>query len=243
MDTQELHKRSSNPLFLQVVSALRRRIESGIWPPGSKIPSLDELAVEFGIARATARQAVTELAANGLIWRKQGKGTFVNEDYTDKRWLNVITNWKDITSYAEGHGEIKQLESADNVQLPYFRTENATPAESYHYIKNLHSKDGQPYGVINVYIDTEIFNKDPKAFEEKAILQAFYSSPEIKITKVHQILTIGAADIDNARLLEIAIDAPTVDLRRCVLSKDKRIMYYADNIFPAELVKIELDVR
>ena len=242
MDREELHKRSSIPLFLQMVSALRRRIESGTWRPGGKIPSLEELAEEFGVARATARQAVTALETEDLIWRKQGKGTFVNESYQDKRWLNVVSNWQGITG-AKEQAQIKQLDSGDNVELPYLHSKQGKPAESYHYIKNIHSINGQPYAVINVYMETDIYHQDPEAYSGNVVIHALMSNTKIKRKSIHQVLTIGAADIENAQLLGIAMDAPIVNLRRFVIGKDDTILYYADNMYPAEIVKIEMDVK
>jgi len=147
MNKQELHRRSAIPLFLQMVSALRRRIESGVWPPGTKIPSLEELAEEFGVARATARQAVSALESDGLIWRKQGKGTFVNENIQDKRWLNVITNWDDIARYEKRDTKIRELESKADLKLPYRTPDRGKAAESYRYMKKLHSYQDRPYCV------------------------------------------------------------------------------------------------
>ncbi len=243
MDKEALHRRSPIPLFLQMVSALRRRIESGIWAPGGKIPSLEELAEEFGVARATARQAITALETEGLIWRKQGKGTFVSENFEDKRWLNVVTNWEDIDRYEKGEAKITKLSSSDNVELPYGPPPRGKPAGSYHYQKKLHSLKGQPYGVINIYLETDIYNKSPEAYDGKSVLYTLYSKRRIKLEAAHQILTIGASDIENAHLLDIAIDAPIVNMRRYVSGEDGTILYFADNIYPAEIVKIEMDVR
>jgi len=56
---------------------LRQRIGDGFYPVGGRLVSEDELAAEFGVSRATIRQAVGELVIEGLVVRKQGSGTFV----------------------------------------------------------------------------------------------------------------------------------------------------------------------
>ena len=70
-----------------------------------------------------------------------------------------------------------------------------------------------------------------------------YKNSKIEIHSVHQILTIGTADIENAHLLEIAIDAPILNIRRYVLNKNVDILYFADNIYPAEIAKIEMNMK
>lgn len=61
----------------QIAAALRDRIVSGAWTPGSAIPAEGALATEFGIALGTIRQAIAVLVQQGLLERVQGKGTFV----------------------------------------------------------------------------------------------------------------------------------------------------------------------
>lgn len=68
------------PLYVQLRDALAARIESGVWNPGERIPTEMELMREYGVGRATVRQAVLDLVNRGLLHRKQGKGTFVNAE-------------------------------------------------------------------------------------------------------------------------------------------------------------------
>ncbi|SPA54840.1 GntR family transcriptional regulator [Cupriavidus taiwanensis] len=63
----------------QIAAALRDRIVSGAWTPGSAIPAEGALATEFGIALGTIRQAIAVLVQQGLLERVQGKGTFVRK--------------------------------------------------------------------------------------------------------------------------------------------------------------------
>ncbi len=71
------YERSRVPLYLQVASTLRRRIEEGRWLAGQKISTLEELESEFQVARVTVRHAIDLLQKEGLVQRQQGKGTFV----------------------------------------------------------------------------------------------------------------------------------------------------------------------
>jgi GntR family transcriptional regulator len=65
------------PLYLQVKALLVACLEAGEWRPGETIPSEAELALRFGVSQGTARKAVDALAADNLVVRRQGKGTFV----------------------------------------------------------------------------------------------------------------------------------------------------------------------
>lgn len=65
--------------YRRIAATIRDRINSGQWPPGQRVPSQHDLAVEFDVARATVQSALRLLAASGLIATRQGAGTFVAE--------------------------------------------------------------------------------------------------------------------------------------------------------------------
>ena len=65
------------PKYAQVIEELRRRIESGEYPPGSLLPSEHQLTEEFQIARPTVVRALRVLRQDGWIETQQGKGSFV----------------------------------------------------------------------------------------------------------------------------------------------------------------------
>lgn len=70
---------SGRPAYQQIADELRRRIHSGALAPASKLPTEVELMSEFDVSRVVARLAVGVLRTEGLIYSRQGKGTFVRE--------------------------------------------------------------------------------------------------------------------------------------------------------------------
>lgn len=74
------------PLYLQVKDLMLRRLASGAWRPGEALPSEFGLAAEFKVSQGTVRKALDELAAQNLVVRQQGKGTFVAQ-HTPQRAL------------------------------------------------------------------------------------------------------------------------------------------------------------
>ena len=95
------YQRSRIPLYLQVAATLRRRIEEAHWSRGQKISTLEQLQAEFQVARVTVRQALDVLQKAGLVRRQQGKGTFVSQEITDRRWLRLKTDWASLVATIE----------------------------------------------------------------------------------------------------------------------------------------------
>ena len=70
---------SSSPLYHQLKQRIADDIDKGNYPVGSRIPPEHELETIYQVSRVTVRRALAELTADGLLERKQGKGTFVSE--------------------------------------------------------------------------------------------------------------------------------------------------------------------
>ncbi|HWM80673.1 MAG TPA: GntR family transcriptional regulator [Pseudolabrys sp.] len=65
------------PLYRQVEDVLRQRIGSGVWKSGDMLPSEFELAADLGASQGTVRKALNRMEADNLVFRIQGRGTFV----------------------------------------------------------------------------------------------------------------------------------------------------------------------
>lgn len=66
-----------SPLYQQIKGLILQSLQQGEWKPGEAIPSEIELAARFRVSQGTVRKAIDELAAENLLTRRQGKGTFV----------------------------------------------------------------------------------------------------------------------------------------------------------------------
>ena len=75
---------ASGPLYQQVIEAIKREIVSGRLPPGSPMPSFRVLAESLAVSLITVKRAYEELEREGIIYRRQGLGTFV-ADAGDER--------------------------------------------------------------------------------------------------------------------------------------------------------------
>lgn len=80
-----LDRNAPEPLYIQLDRILRNNITSGLWKPGSAVPSENELCREYNISRMTARSVLTGLVREGLLYRVQGKGTFVPDNKVTTR--------------------------------------------------------------------------------------------------------------------------------------------------------------
>ncbi|WP_312349437.1 GntR family transcriptional regulator [Actinomyces sp.] len=70
----------ARPIWVQLVVEFRRRISTGQWAPGSRIPSVRELALEMGVNPNTVQRALGELDRESLTLTERTAGRFVTQD-------------------------------------------------------------------------------------------------------------------------------------------------------------------
>lgn len=90
-----------SPLYQQIKVLILQSLQAGEWKPSTAIPSEMELAARFKVSQGTVRKAIDELAAENLLVRRQGKGTFVAthaERQVQYRFLKLIPDNGDLSS-------------------------------------------------------------------------------------------------------------------------------------------------
>lgn len=91
MDKQ-LNSPTYQPLYNQIKVLITQSLIGGEWRPGEMIPSEVELAMRYKVSQGTVRKAIDSLAAENIVIRRQGKGTFVathKEDGIKRRFLRL----------------------------------------------------------------------------------------------------------------------------------------------------------
>lgn len=234
-------KRSRVPLYLQVASTLRRRIEEGRWKVGQKISTLEELESEFQVARVTIRQAIDLLQKEGLVQRQQGKGTFVSGTIKDKRWLQLETNWSALIETIEDNVP-HPIPVKSPPPQPTLAPEDGEMAPAYEYIRSLQSRDNEPYALVSVHLAKHIYDKAPETFRTRAALPVLSSIEGARIASAHQTLVIGSADMETADFLKIALNSPIAEARCVVIDEDGLAIYVGDILYRGDCIKLNIDL-
>src|SRR3546814_11932854 len=90
-------------MYLQLSTLMRRRISVGEWPQDMRLPALEELMQEFGVARVTVRQELALLEAAGLVTRKQGRGTLIQGSPEGRHWFGLAPSRDALTRHLDGN--------------------------------------------------------------------------------------------------------------------------------------------
>ncbi|PSS61906.1 GntR family transcriptional regulator [Ensifer sp. NM-2] len=239
--TSAIHDRSRVPLYVQVASVMRQRIETGHWLEGDKISTLEELEAEFGVARVTIRQAIELLRDEGLLDAQQGRGTFVSGRPKHNRWLNLANDFDKVVASIKDN-VIKRVHIEENVAIPDLAEGEGVPAAAYTFLRSIQYNQGEPFSAVSLYLAQHIFDRDPKRFTNAAALPMIVEMQDVEIAHAYQTLTIGVADPETAEQLKIGLGEPTADCRLVLLDKNGVALYVADIHYRKDCFALRVDL-
>ncbi len=234
-------KHSASPLYAQLADALRERIVKGIWPIGTQIPTLPELAQEFGVGLITVRQAVQLLKNEKLVEPEQGRGTFVRHKPQTHPKMRVETSLQGLADlYRQLAPRVVPLDEV--MAMPRLEADDGVPAPSYRCLRRVHGSDRQVTSVISAYLDERIFKIAPKRFRKELIIPVLMDLPQVKIGSARQILTIGTAGVEAAKVLNVAASAPVAEVRRVFCDPEGTVIYLGELTYRGDFIRVDMDL-
>ena len=201
------------PGFAEIKTEVLRRIQQGIWPPGSLLPTEVELTREFGCARATVNRALRELAEQGVIDRKRKSGTRVNV-LPAKFARFEISLVRQTIEEANATYRYALVEKSVGAAPGWLRAQASLPQDQQvMHLRCMHYADDQPYQFeerwINVAAVPDILDADLETVGPNEWLLR-----EVPFTDAQINLSAVAADRDLSEFLATSEGTPLFRLER-----------------------------
>jgi len=223
-----------SPLYRQIKNLMLKALEGGEWGPGDVIPSESELAHRFSVSQGTVRKAVDELAADNLLVRRQGKGTFVASHDDPRaffRFLRLAT--------LNGH----EIGPSRSVPLDCWRAKAGQEAARILQIKladpilivrRVLEFSNKPVVLDEIYLPGNAFAGVSLA-ELKDWQGSLYSLFEqrygVRMVRAEERLRAVAADRTSAELLRVSEGTPLLSVERVSYSYGNRPMEWRRGLY------------
>ena len=217
------------PLYLQIKSLLEKSLETREWRPGEAIPSEIELASRFGVAQGTVRKAIEALAADNLVVRRQGKGTYVathtEEQASQFRFLRIRRNDGEAEYPSSRLIDVRRAKpGADAVKLLQLK-----PGEAVFVLRRVLEYSGAPTILDEITLPAALFRGLTKAKYDayRGSMYGFFETQfGVRMLKAQEKIRAVAADANAASMLGVAVGTP-------LLAVDRITFTYGDR--PVEL--------
>ncbi|MES2130407.1 MAG: GntR family transcriptional regulator [Pseudomonadota bacterium] len=205
-----------SPLYQQIKALLMQSLQSGEWKPGELIPSEVELAGRFKVSQGTVRKAIDELAAENLVMRRQGKGTFVSTHHEARAHFRFLRLMPD-----EGvpHQPDNQIIEVKRMRAPaeVARLLDLKAGDGVVYIKRVLSFDGAPTIVEELWLPGQLFKglTADRLVEYKGPMYGLFESEfGTRMIRATEKIRAVCADAGAAHFLQLAEGTPLLCAER-----------------------------
>lgn len=219
---------SFRPLYEQIKVLLTQSLIAGEWHPGESIPSEQELASRFKVSQGTVRKAIDELAAENILVRRQGKGTFVathNEENIKLRFLRLTS--------VEGKKEALENRLLDcskgKAQGEVARMLALKSGTAVIEVRRLLSFSGRALILDHIVIPAAPFKglTAAKVQENNGSMYSMYETQfKVRMVRAEERIKAVGADAETAGVLNVAIDFPLLRIERVSYTYGDKPMEY-----------------
>lgn len=243
-ETALIDGRLPTPLYHQIYLILRNKIVSGIYRRGQVLPGEQELTRDFGVSRITAKRALNELAAEGLVARERGRGTTVVYEAPQGP----------VESSVEGLLEnLMAMGLKTDVRLVSFgyapadeavaRALGCEPGEEVQRAIRVRSLEGEPFSHLTTFVPADIGRSFTAEDLSTVPLLQLLERCGVVVSSARQTLSATLADPDVAGLLAVEVGAPLLKITRTVDDQAGRPVEFITGLYRPDKYQYQMTLN
>lgn len=238
-----IDRRSHLPLYAQLKEILLEGVNAGVYPPGSSLPPEMMLANQFGLSRATVRQAFKDLEYEGYISRVQGRGTIViREKSSLNRGLSQLTSFTEDMKAQGYEPATKILEYEIVVPSPKIAKLLQVPQQTrVIYINRLRVVNNIPVAINTSYVNLPpgiSINRDD--LERTVSLYSMFELKRIPLIESDKTIEAISAAEDQSQLLSLPVGSPLLKVEGVVYTLNHQPLEHHVVVSRSDMYKYSL---
>lgn len=230
------------PLYVQIRNLLKEQIRLGGWQAEDPMPTEDQLSAHFGVSRTTVRQAMTDLAREGLVLRKAGRGTFARQPLMVLRMQQWHSLGIDIARRGRRSSRLTlRVEKLDAGAELAHRASELVERDML-YIQQVRYADEVPIMVFDHFFPFELcaFLADEPLEDPEFSIQQALSEHSIKLARAKGEINATNASKVEAKYLEVKIGTALVEIATKSYSVDDRVIEYTKGVMRTDRYPLAL---
>jgi GntR family transcriptional regulator len=237
-----LHRDSHVAMHKQLAQRLREAIAGGEYKEGAQLPTEPELIRRYRVSRITARQAVDALVREGLVVRKQGKGTFVSGPLVHHDLLQLRGLYDELVAHGL-NPTTEVLDFAKAVPPAAVASRLGSGRRRLVYWERLYRLGNKPFAVSRVHLQAsgaQVSREQVETHPTYSILEKLLG---LRISHAEVSIRYLPAPADIARRLRLRAGAPLMVLERVSHGANAMPLEHSLYFARAESYKFSLTVR
>lgn len=212
------------PAYQGIKDFILARIHAGEWAEGHQVPSENELAREFKVARMTVNRALRELTGEGWLTRLSGVGTFVAEAKPQSTLLMIAHIGDEIRSRGHEYACETLLTQRETAPLVVSNALELPAGASVFHVTCVHRENGLPVQLEDRYVNPAV----APAFIEQdfsTVRPSEYLYAVVPVHDIEHVVDAGLPTPEEAELLHISPGEPCLTLVRRTWSNGVAVTY------------------
>lgn len=234
-----LDRKSGIPLYHQIQQRLLDQIRSGELKPGKPLPSIQQIAARMGVSQMTVRQAVRALSELGVIYSRQGKGTYISGIKLERDFRHVLSFTEE--TLARGAAPSSKVLSF-RIQPPSQEAKEALhlgDEERVFNLRRVRYGDAVPMGIESSSLPMQLCPGLMEKFDPTTSLyDALAEYYGIQLMVTDEVVEAGKATAEDARLLQIASQSPVFLFTRLSYLENGTPAEYVKSVYPGDRYKV-----
>ena len=206
------------PRYRRLAEALAARVRSGEWPPGAALPAESRIAAGAGVALGTVRAALADLEREGLVERRQGRGTFVRAGLSGASMLRFF-RFRESAGSEAPHAPSSRILSLREVALDEALAARLASGRSRRglFLLRLRSLGNRPVLLERIWLPLARFRAlasvEPRAFPD--LLYPFYAERcGIVVARATEDIGFRRLSAEDAARLRLSAGHPAATIER-----------------------------
>jgi GntR family transcriptional regulator len=234
------------PFYKQLKEKILDDIEIGKLKHGDKLPSERELAEQYGISRMTARHTLSILEREGVVERRVGAGTFINNNKIEMDFITFNSFTKNMQS--KGLVPSTQVISINTIQAkPFLANKLKVPTgEQMIAIKRLRLVNEIPVAIEESFIAEVLCPNIGKIItDHNSLYQILESEYGIVLVKAKEYMQVAFSEESDSKLLRIRSESPCIFQEAVAFDREDKEIEFSTSLTRSDIVKFysELNLR
>lgn len=243
LGNRKIQREGGQALFTQLEEIIREEIENAVWSPGQAIPSERELSTVYGLSRMTVRKALDRLVTDGLLYRVDGKGTFVSQPKVKFKALSLAGLREQTLNM--GYSPSAKLLSFERVlaNKKIALVLKINPDTPVYLIERVVFGNNMPLGLHRSYIPVDLCpNLQETDLSNISLYEVLRRDYGIVTNRASETLESTLATTREGLLFGVEPGSPMFLLRILMSDSRERLIEYVKVVFRGDRVQLSLDI-
>jgi GntR family transcriptional regulator len=233
------------PLYVQIKDYLRLNIQNGVFAVNERIPSERQLAEQFDVNRLTVSKALSDLAQEGLIYSRVGKGTYVSPARIDQALQSLTSFTEDMSSRGKKASSRVLYAGVDLADDEIAKALSILPGVEVVVLHRVRLADRLPIALERSHIIYALCPGilDQHDFSQESLYRALREEYNLRLTYAHQTIEAHIAGEAEQTVLEAGPCTPILRITRVAYIDDNQPIEYVRSSYRGDRYKFYTVLR